>query len=105
MAHFAEIGKVIKTSIGSGRIVKRVLVVPNEQENRAQDFLSKDLGLGGTWVQTSYNNNIRKNFAGTGYIYDSQRDAFIAPEPQGHIGFDEETCRWMMPEQDKHKIG
>jgi hypothetical protein len=47
--------------------------------------------------RTSYNNNIRFNYAGIGYSYDSTRDAFIAPEPEGHIGFDEETCKWIMP--------
>jgi hypothetical protein len=48
--------------------------------------------------RTSYNGNIRKNYAGIGYTYDETRDAFIAPEPEGNIGFDEETCRWIMPE-------
>jgi hypothetical protein len=49
-------------------------------------------------VRTSYNGKIRKNFAGIGYKYDQTRDAFIAPEPEGNIGFDEETCQWIMPE-------
>jgi hypothetical protein len=49
-------------------------------------------------VRTSYNGNIRKNYAGIGYVYDEVRDAFIAPEPDGQIGFDENTCRWIMPE-------
>jgi hypothetical protein len=49
--------------------------------------------------RTSYNGNIRKNFAGVGYKYDEERDAFIAPEPEEQIGFDEETCRWIMPER------
>ena len=48
--------------------------------------------------RTSYNGNIRKNYAGKGYTYDVAKDAFIAPEPIGHIGFDEDTCRWIMPE-------
>jgi hypothetical protein len=48
--------------------------------------------------RTSRNNRIRKNYAGIGYVYDSVRDAFIAPEPEGHIGFDETSCRWIMPE-------
>jgi hypothetical protein len=47
--------------------------------------------------RTSYNHKIRCNYAGIGYQYDETRDAFIAPEPEGHIGFDEETCRWIMP--------
>jgi hypothetical protein len=47
--------------------------------------------------RTSYNANIRFNYANVGDIYDSERDAFIAPEPQGNLGFDEATCRWIMP--------
>jgi hypothetical protein len=49
-------------------------------------------------VRTSYNGNIRKNYAGVGYTYDLARDAFIAPEPENAIGFDENTCRWISPE-------
>jgi hypothetical protein len=90
MAHFAEIDKNNK--------VIRVLVVHNDLEHRGADFLANDLGLGGTWVQTSYNNNFRFNFAGVGYSYDLVRDAFIAPKPDNAIGFDETTCRWIIPE-------
>ena len=48
--------------------------------------------------RTSYNGNIRYNFAGVGYTYDAVRDAFIEPEPENALGFDEETCRWIVPE-------
>jgi len=48
--------------------------------------------------RTSYNGKIRKNYAGVGYTYDFNRDAFIEPEPEGHLGFDEVTCKWIMPE-------
>lgn len=48
--------------------------------------------------RTSYNGNIRKNYAGVGFTYDQTRDAFIAPEPDNQIGFDEETCQWILPE-------
>ena len=48
--------------------------------------------------RTSYNGNIRFNFAGIGHKYDEGRDAFIAPEPADAIGFDETTCLWIMPE-------
>jgi hypothetical protein len=71
MAHFAEI---------NNNVVLRVLVVPNEQEHRGQEFLADDLGLGGTWIQTSYNATIRGKFAGTGDTYDSVNDVFVAPE-------------------------
>lgn len=73
MAHFAEINE--------NNIVVRVLVVPDSQEARGQDFLAIDMQLGGTWVQTSYNNNIKKQFAGIGYTYDQQNDVFIRPKP------------------------
>ena len=50
--------------------------------------------------RTSYNGNIRYNYAGIGYTYDAERDAFIAPEPANAIGFDETTCRWITPEPE-----
>jgi hypothetical protein len=90
MAHFAEIDE--------NNIVKRILVVDNSLEYKGADFLANDLGLGGNWIQTSYNGNIRKNFAGIGFTYDSIRDAFIAPKPDNAIGFDEETCQWIVPD-------
>ena len=48
--------------------------------------------------RTSYNGNIRKHFASIGMIYDANRDAFIGVEPEQAIGFDEETCEWILPE-------
>ena len=51
--------------------------------------------------RTSYNGNIRKNYAGIGYKYDEIRDAFIAPEPVDAIGFDEETCTWITPQVER----
>jgi hypothetical protein len=47
--------------------------------------------------RTSYNGNIRYNYAGIGYTYDEVRDAFIAPEPDNAIGLNEETCTWITP--------
>ena len=72
MAHFAEIDK--------DGIVLRVLVVDDSQENRGQEFLAEDLKLGGKWVQTSYNANIRGKYAGIGDKYDKKKDIFISPE-------------------------
>jgi hypothetical protein len=102
MAHFAEIDQDNK--------VLRVLVVPDEQEHRGQEFLSDDLGLGGTWLQTSYNTAggvhlgggtpLRKNYAGIGHTYDPDRDAFIAPRPSPAATFNEVTCKWDMPEEE-----
>ena len=54
--------------------------------------------------RTSYNGKIRKNYAGIGYTYDEIRDAFIAPEPLNHLGFDEETCTWIMPEIENEAL-
>jgi hypothetical protein len=50
--------------------------------------------------RTSYNGNIRYNYAGIGYTYDEVKDAFIAPEPENAIGFDEETLQWLIPSKD-----
>jgi len=89
MAHFAEIDTDNK--------VVRVLVVPNSEENRGQDYLANDLGLGGTWIQTSYNSNIRYNFAGIGHTYDPVADAFIAPKPNcehDELLFNTTNYRW-----------
>lgn len=72
MAHFAKI---------ENGVVQEILVVPDEQENRGQEFLADDCGLGGTWVQCSYNSNIRKQFPGVGYSYDESADVFISPSP------------------------
>lgn len=84
MSHWAEIDK--------NNIVLRVLVGDNNEPDEGESFMKS---LGGTWVKTSYNANIRKNYAGIGYTYDNQRDAFIPPMPEG-IGWtlNEETCRW-----------
>jgi hypothetical protein len=54
--------------------------------------------------RTSYNGNIRFNYAGIGYTYDEVRDAFIAPEPEGNLGLDETTCQWIMPVKDRNDI-
>jgi hypothetical protein len=80
MSHFAEI---------ENGIVLRVIV--------ADSLEWCETNLGGVWLQTSYSGAIRKNYAGVGYTYDQERDAFIAPEPLDSIGFDEETCQWIVP--------
>jgi hypothetical protein len=85
MSHWAEIDE--------NNIVLRVLVGDNNEPDEGKSFMEL---LGGTWLKTSYNGTIRKNFAGVGYTYDAQRDAFIAPEPDNSIGFDETTCRWIV---------
>lgn len=87
MAHFAE--------IDNNNVVTRVLVVPDEQEHRGHDYLAVDLGLGGTWVQTSYNATIRKNYAGIGMSYDADRDAFIHQKCHDDATLDDDTCQWV----------
>ena len=99
MAHFAEIDDT--------NTVTRVLVVPDDQEHRGHDYLAVDLGLGGTWLQTSYNTiggvhlfggtPFRKNYAGIGYSYDQSRDAFIPPKPDPTWILNEDTCQWEEP--------
>ncbi len=84
MAHFAE--------IDANNIVTRVLVFNDNYTDSDCTAL-----LGGTWIQTSYNNNIRKNFAGIGYTYDSNLDAFIAPKPFNSWVLNTETCKWESP--------
>ena len=92
MSHFAE--------IDNNNIVQRVIVAE-------QDFINSGaVGDSFRWVQTSYNNNFRKNYAGKGYTYDKTRDAFIAPQPFPSWLLDEDTCRWdaPIPEPDDGKM-
>ena len=96
MAHFAELGE--------NNVVLRVIVVDNKDTSDADGNEVEAIGaefcrnlLGGTWKQTSYNANFRKNYAGIGFTYDSDRDAFIAPKPFASWILDEATCRWQAP--------
>jgi hypothetical protein len=82
MAHFAKINKETK-------IVETVVVATH-----AWVFTQPDQE---DWIQTSYNGNIRKNYAGIGYTYDSTRDAFIPPKPFESWVLNEETCLWESP--------
>jgi hypothetical protein len=92
VSHWAEIDNT--------NTVIRVLVGDNNLPDEGEAFMNS---LGGTWIKTSYNaatNGFRKNFAGVGYTYDATRDAFIAPKPDNQIGFDEQTCQWIVPERE-----
>jgi hypothetical protein len=73
-------------------LVIRVLVGDNNELDEGQAFMES---LGGTWIKTSYNGNIRKNYAGIGYTYDADRDAFIPPKCHDEAVLDETTCRWV----------
>ena len=87
MAHWAE--------IDNNNIVLRVTVGDNNLPDEGYQWLIDNLG--GTWIKTSYNGNIRKNYAGKGFTYDAARDAFIAPKPFNSWVLDEATCRWQAP--------
>ena len=97
MAHFAKIGldsEVIEVLVVHNDVLKDAN--GDEQEALGLDFLTKLTGWA-IWKQTSYNNNIRKNYAGVGYSYDEARDAFIAPQPYPSWTLDEGTCHWNPP--------
>jgi len=96
MAHFAQ--------LDANNVVIQVIVVSNadtsdvvgqEKEHIGAAFCEKLIG--GTWKQTSYNANIRKNYAGIGFTCDEQRDAFIPPKSYASWVLDEATCNWKAP--------
>jgi hypothetical protein len=93
MAHYAFITDGIVTEVITGK-----------DETELIDGLDPETWYGNFRGQlckrTSYNvtNGFRKNYAGIGFTYDEERDAFIEPEPANAIGFDEETCRWIVPD-------
>lgn len=96
MAHFAQ--------LNDQNIVLQVIVIHNndclddmgmESETKGIEFCNSLIT--GNWVQTSYNANIRKNYAGIGFTYDQQRDAFIAPKPFSSWILNETTCQWDAP--------
>jgi hypothetical protein len=78
-----------------------VAVTVGKDETELIDGLDTEtyyaLGTEYTVKRTSYNGNIRKNYASIGYTYDEVRDAFISPEPKNATGFDEQTCQWIVP--------
>jgi len=96
MAHFAE--------IDNNNVVLRVVVVDNKDTSTPDGTEVESIGVafcqrlfGGNWVKTSYNGNVRKNYAGVGYTYDSGRDAFIPPKPFNSWVLNENTCQWKAP--------
>ena len=102
MAHFAK--------LGDGDIVLSVVVVSNDiatSEQAGIDFLHKLYKDRAVWKQTSYNTRFgehilggtpfRKNYAGPGFQYDAQRDAFIPPKPYPSWTLNEDTCHWEPP--------
>lgn len=93
MAHYAEINE--------NNIVINVIVIPDSvdtDEKEAENYCKRITGSNNNWLKTSYNNNIRKNYAGVGYFYDKDLDAFIAPKPFNSWILDE-NCKWIAPIQ------
>ena len=88
MAHFSKIDE--------NNIVQEVLVVDNSLEHRGEDFLANELGLGGRWIQTSYNGNFRKQYAGYGFTYDETKDIFVSPQPYPSWTLDDNS-NWKAP--------
>ena len=92
MAHFAKLAE-------NDVVLEVVVVNNNDAPNEASGiaFLTKLFGDGIIWKQTSYNGNIRKNYAGIGYTYNEARDAFIPPQPYPSWLLNEQTCQWESP--------
>ena len=96
MAHFAELNE--------DNIVTRVIVVSNDDCGGGDYPASDAIGasfchnlLGGTWKQTSYNNNFRKRYAGIGYTFREDIDAFVAPKPYPSWLLNTSTFQWQAP--------
>lgn len=96
MAHFAE--------LDSNNVVLRVIVVDNINTQDVNGVEREDIGVefckrlfGGTWKQTSYNKKIRKHYAGIGFSYDSELDAFLPPKPFASWVLNSETFEWETP--------
>jgi hypothetical protein len=96
MAHFAE--------LDNDNNVIRVIVVDNNDILDENGNESEEVGinfctqlLGGIWKQTSYNATFRKNYAGIGFTFDAEKDAFIPPKPFSKWVLNEDTCNWEAP--------
>lgn len=89
MAHWAEINK--------NNIVVRVLVGNNDDPAGDEGYSWLINNLGGRWIQTSYNGNIRANYAGVGFLYNEELDVFIAPKPFNSWVINKQTIEWEPP--------
>jgi len=90
VAHWAELDE--------NNIVIRVLVGDNNDPAGDEGYSWLLNNLGGTWVKTSYNSTIRKNFAAIGYTYNSELDAFVPIKPYASWQLNQNTCRWQAPQ-------
>jgi hypothetical protein len=97
MAHFAQLDE--------NNVVTQVIVVSNDdikdphtgQEDEIIGIAFCKKLLGGNWKQTSYNNNMRVRYAGIGYSYNAELDAFVAPQPFASWTLDNDTADWVSP--------
>jgi hypothetical protein len=96
MAHFA--------ALDENNVVTQVIVVANKDTADANGVEKEYIGaafceklFGGTWKQTSYNGTIRKNYAGIGYTYNANIDAFVPPQPYASWTLNNETAQWEAP--------
>jgi hypothetical protein len=96
MAHFAKIDE--------NNVVTQVVVVSNKDTADANGVEKEHIGaafcerlFGGTWKQTSYNGNFRRNYAGIGYIYNADIDAFVPPKPYASWILNNDTAQWEPP--------
>jgi hypothetical protein len=85
MSHWAELDE--------NNIVTRVTVGDNNDPDEGYQWLIDNFG--GTWIKTSYNANIRKNFASIGFTYSQSLDAFIPPKCHDSATLNEQTCLWV----------
>jgi hypothetical protein len=98
MAHFAKLDGnniVLEVNVLNNEVIDN-LPFP-ESEPIGIEFLTEWSGGYTDWLQTSYNGNFRKNYAGVGFIYDPIRDAFISPQPYPSWLLNETTCQWEAP--------
>jgi len=92
MAHYAFLdSNNIVTEVITGRNEDEVVDGISDWETYYGNIRNQDC------VRTSYNGNIRYNYAGIGFTYDADRDAFIAPKPYESWILDEDTCQWVAP--------
>jgi hypothetical protein len=96
MAHFAQLDE--------NNVVTQVIVVANKDTADANGVEKEHIGaafcerlLGGTWKQTSYNGNIRKRYAGIGFTYNADLDAFVPPKPYASWVLDNTEATWVAP--------
>lgn len=95
MAHFAKLDE--NNIVIDVNVVDNNVLEPNNEEASGIAFLTEWSGGYTNWKQTSYNNTFRKNYAGVGDVYDSERDAFIPPKVFESWSLNEDTCLWEAP--------